>query len=127
MKIYPFRGIRFGETSTAPGELAAPPYDQINDVERDRLQALDPFHFSHLSRPVAAAGSTAAEHAAELHAEWLANRVLLRDPEPSFYPYEVRLAGGGTRLGLCALVGLEPASSTVIRRHEKTVPKGTFP
>lgn len=123
MRIYPFRGIRFGRTHSAPGDLAAPPYDQINDAERDRLQALDPFHFAHLSRPLAGAGGGPAQHAAGLHSDWLARGVLERDEEPSLYPYEIRLAGGGSRLGLCALIGLEPASSSVIRRHEETVPK----
>ncbi len=67
MRIYPFPGIRFAGTRSRPGDLAAPPYDQIDGAERDRLQALDPRHFSHLSRPLATDTRTPHESAAHLH------------------------------------------------------------
>ena len=123
MRVSPFHGIRFGDTGGEPGRLAAPPYDQIDDAERDRLQALDAHHFCHLSRPLADDAGSPAEHARRLHTEWLRGGALLTDPQPSLYPYEIRLAGGGSRLGLCALIGLEAADSSIIRRHEETVPK----
>ncbi|HEY6323032.1 MAG TPA: DUF1015 family protein, partial [Thermoanaerobaculia bacterium] len=87
MRLFAFEGLRYGAGAGDAGRLAAPPYDQIDDAARDRLQAASPYHFVHLTRPVAtgspvatAAPSGSAEatgagdpyrHAAELHRRWL--------------------------------------------------------
>lgn len=120
MRIYPFHGIRFSDVEQA-GELAGPPYDQIDNKLQEQLHRR-PRHFAHLSRP---AGPTDEAHraAAELHRNWLENHVLEQEPEPSLYPYDILLPTGNRRLGICALVGIEAADSILIRPHEATMAK----
>ncbi len=123
MRFFAFEGIRYAGSGSEAGELAAPPFDQIDKATRERLQSLDPRQFAHLSRPVGSGDRTPAEHAADLHGAWLADGAVARDGRPSIYPYEIRLAGGGSRLGVCGLVGLEEREAGVIRPHEQTVTK----
>lgn len=121
MRIQAFRGVRYADAAGA-GALAAPPYDQIDDRLRDSFHRT-PHHFVHLSRPVAADGSDAAAHAAALHDAWLADGTLREDSEPTLYANEIILPGGDRRLGLIALLGIEPPESPVIRPHEETLSK----
>lgn len=121
MRLFAFEGLHYTPRAGDAGELAAQPYDQINDALRDRYHALSPFQFVHLTRPVAEQGSDPYNSAKALHDEWLEERVIAREPKPALYPYVIELAGGGRRLGVCGLVGLEDAK--VIRPHEQTLDK----
>jgi uncharacterized protein (DUF1015 family) len=121
MRLFAFEGLRYTDRAGDAGALAAPPYDQINDKSRDRFHAESPHQFVHLSVPVAADGGDPYRHAADLHARWLADGILAREPKPALYPYAIELEGGGRRLGVQALVGLEDAAH--IRPHEQTLDK----
>lgn len=124
MRLFAFEGIHYtpkaGHAGDA-GPLAAPPYDQINEAARDRFHAQDPHQFVHLTRPLAPEGGDPYRFAAALHHKWLEEGVLARDGRPALYPYVIELAGGGRRLGVLGLAGLEDA--TVIRPHEQTLDK----
>lgn len=131
MRLFAFEGLRYGTRAGDAGRLAAPPYDQIDDAARDRFQAAAPYHFVHLTRPVANGAGDPYRHAAELHGAWVRDGFVARDEGPSLYPYVVELAGGGgpgapagtagRRLGVMALVGYGPAAE--IRPHEQTLDK----
>jgi uncharacterized protein (DUF1015 family) len=127
MRLFAFEGLRYGARAGDADRLAAPPYDQIDDAARDRFQAASPYQFVHLTRPVAAGAGDPYRHAAELHGSWVRDGIVVRDEQPSLYPYVVELAGGGPggsggrRLGVMALVGYAPASE--IRPHEQTLDK----
>jgi len=124
MRVFAFQGLRYVPSPKADaGAQVAPPYDQIGDALRDKLHASSPVHFSHLIRPVPGPGGDPYQEAARLHRDWLAKGVIRLDEEPSLYPYAIRLAGGGERLGLTALVGLEEPQSGIIRAHEQTLDK----
>src|SRR5258706_2382938 len=124
MRLYAFEGMHFTpgavETGDA-GNLAAPPYDQINDALRDRFPAQSPHPFAHLSKPVAPEGGDPYRFAAALHHKWLREGIIARDPRPAIYPYVIELAGGGERLVLLGLVRYEDPS--FIRPHEQTLDK----
>lgn len=120
MRIFAFQGLRY--RSPRAGELAAPPYDQIDDATRNRLHR-EPHHFARLTRPVAEAGLGAHENAARLHRQWLDEGLVTRDDPARLYAVTIDLPDGSRRLGLCALVGLEEPGSGRIRPHEKTVDK----
>ncbi len=122
MKIHAFPGLRYTGAAGEPSDLAAPPFDQIDDRLRDRLHGTAN-HFTHLTKSVPRGGRSAAESAAELHARWLAEGRIAHDDGPSVYPYEIELADGGKRLGLCALIGIAPPGSDVVRPHEHTITK----
>jgi uncharacterized protein (DUF1015 family) len=122
MRLYAFEGIHYtppaGEDA---GNLAAPPYDQINDALRDRYHAQSPHQFVHLSKPVAPEGGDPYRFAAALHHKWLREGIVARDGRPAIYPYVIELAGGGERLGVLGLVRYEDPA--VIRPHEQTLDK----
>jgi hypothetical protein len=122
MRLYPFRGIRYGEGLADRGSLAAPPYDQIDDALAADLRET-PHQFAWLTRPIASDRGDPYETARRTHEEWLATGTLQKEQRPALYPYEILLPNGGRQLGLTALVGLEDPSSQIIRPHEQTVDK----
>jgi uncharacterized protein (DUF1015 family) len=122
MKILAFQGTRYSKKNGEPGQFAAPPYDQIDDDLRDRLQR-NPFNFAHLLRPGSRAELSPFEHAASLHQEWQATGTVENDQALCLYPCEIELASGGRRLGLTALVKIEEPEQGIIRPHEQTVDK----
>lgn len=121
MRLFAFEGIRYTPKAGDGGELAAPPYDQINDALRDRFHGQSPHQFVHLSKPVAPEGGDPYRFAAALHHRWMEEGFIAREGKPALYPYVIELAGGGRRLGVLGLVGLEDAK--VIRPHEQTLDK----
>ena len=123
MRIYGFQGFRYSAAAGDAGRLAAPPFDQIDDGLRDRLQASASHHFTHLTRPLPGDGGNPYEYAADLHRAWRETGAVSRDERPSLYPYAIDSADGDRRLGLCALVGVEDPSSNVIRPHESSLDK----
>jgi uncharacterized protein (DUF1015 family) len=121
MRLYAFEGLHYAPRAGDAGDLAAPPYDQINDPARDRFHAQSPHQFVHLTRPVAPEGGDPYRFAAALHHRWLKEGIVERDPRPAIYPYVIELATGGERLGLLGLVRYEDPA--VIRPHEQTLEK----
>ncbi|MEM9293099.1 MAG: DUF1015 domain-containing protein [Acidobacteriota bacterium] len=128
MKIYAFEGFRFTSQVGEAGEQGAPPFDQINEQRAQEFHARSPHHFAHLTRPApenAERGITGStyQRAASTHQQWLASGAVVRDGKPALYPYIIEVADGTRRIGVCALVGVEPEGSTVIRPHEHTLDK----
>ncbi len=123
MRVFAFEGQRYNGTAGEAGAQVAPPYDQINAALRDRLHAQSQHHFARLITPLAGAAGNPYQEAAKLHRQWAADGTLVTDKSPALYPYEIRLAGGGSRLGLTALVGIEDPATGVIRAHEQTLDK----
>jgi len=124
MRIYAFEGLTYGPgTAAERGRLAAPPYDQIDARRAEQLHAVDPHHFTWLTRPTAGALGDRYREAHRLHGEWLSEAFVRRAEAPSLYPYSIDLPDGGRRLGLTAMVGLEEPGSGVIRPHEETLAK----
>ncbi len=122
MRIFAFRGYRYADGLTDCGTRAAPPYDQIDDIFAAHLRE-DPYQFAWLTRPIASDYGDPYESACNTHEAWLQTGNIQRERSKALYPYEVLLPGGGRRLGLTALVGLEDPNEEVIRPHEATVAK----
>lgn len=123
MRLYAFQGLRYDRAAEEIDRLAAPPYDQIDDRLRDQLHAVSEHQFTHLTRPQPGEAGDPYREASRLHGAWLSGGVVLREERPALYPYSIELAGGGRRLGVCGLAGLEDPASGVIRPHEETLAK----
>lgn len=122
----PFRGLRY-DLATLGADLsavAAPPYDVIDDSERNDLAALDPHNSVRLILPT---GDAPYAQAADDLAAWRAAGVLRLDDAPAFYGYTMTATGADgtqrrTRGVLGALKVGDPADVGVLP-HERTLPK----
>ena len=117
--VKPIRAVRYDEAVAGPLErLVAPPYDVIDDAQREELQSRSPLNVVHLTLPDDEAD------AGRLWREWLSDGVLVRDDEPAFWALEQQYVGPDgverTRWGLVAALKVEPYESRVVLPHERT-------
>jgi hypothetical protein len=117
--VKPIRAVRYDESVAGPLEqLVAPPYDVIDDAQREELMARSPFNVVHLTLPEAEAD------AGRLWREWLSDGVLVRDQDPSFWALEQQYVGPDgverTRRGLVAALRVEPYENRIVLPHERT-------
>jgi uncharacterized protein (DUF1015 family) len=117
--VKPIRAVRYDESVAGPlAQLVAPPYDVIDEAQREELQARSPLNVVHLTLPDDEAD------AARLWREWLSDGVLVRDEEPVFWALEQRYVGPDgierTRRGLVAALRVEPYEKRVVLPHERT-------
>ena len=128
--VRPLRGIRFNPDVVHLGAVLAPPYDVIDDAQREDLYGRDLRNIVRIDfgqelpgdRPDASDRYTrAADH---LQA-WLSLGVLIQDTAPSFYVSEHRFVGpdGSTqaRRGLIARVRATAWERSDLRPHEHTL------
>jgi len=129
-ELVPFRGIRFAASrGRALGQLLAPPYDLISQLQRDDLLQRSQHNMVHLVLGEDRIGDSAADNkytrAGDLWRAWQAEGVLRADSGPSLYPLEQTFwAPDGrqlTRRGFVACVRLHEFSEGVIVPHEKTL------
>src|SRR5580700_8896548 len=89
--LEPFRGIRYAEGRVSGlAEVTSPPYDGTAAENETRLMARDPHNVVRLilpRHPAGQPGSPYQDAAADL-AAWLADGILVPDPEPALYVYE---------------------------------------
>lgn len=106
-------------------DLICPPYDVIDESERERLYARSPQNFVRIEFPKDGADDKYARAAREL-GEWIRGRVLRRDERESFYLHEHEFEVAGRRLvrrGILGALRLYPQSDGVVLPHELTFPK----
>ena len=107
-----FHAIRYAAGDLAP--LLAPPYDVISDAELERYRARSDRNVVHVTRPGAG-----YDGASRLFERWLAEGVLVEEPEPVMFVHEVRFEDR-VRQDLLAAVRLQPYEDRVILPHERT-------
>jgi uncharacterized protein (DUF1015 family) len=117
--VKPFRAVRYDQDVAGPlDRLVAPPYDVIDEAQREQLQARSPFNVVHLTLP------DDEEDAARLWHEWLSDGALVRDADPSFWALEQEYVGPDgverTRRGIVASLRPEPYEHRVVLPHERT-------
>jgi uncharacterized protein (DUF1015 family) len=117
--VKPFRAVRYDEDVAGPLErLVAPPYDVIDDAQRDELMERSPLNVVHLTLP------ESENDAARLWREWLSDGVLVREADPAFWALEQDYVGPDgvprTRRGLVASLHPEPYENRVVLPHERT-------
>jgi len=130
-EIRPFRALRFDATTIADQALVvAPPYDVIDEVQRQRLLARHPANVVRLDLPGEESGDEADDRyrrAARTLATWRSDGTLHKDPHPSIYVYEqvYRVPGSDvwrTQRGFFARLRLEPFGPDAgVLPHERTL------
>ena len=122
-QIAPFRGLRFSQAAGPPEEVISPAWDVVTPQEQAHYLALHRHNFIHLIAPCQEEGGL--ETAASTFKQWQEDGVLVRDPEPAVYLYQIffRLVKSGpvlTRTGLICLMELTDYQAGEVRPHEQT-------
>jgi uncharacterized protein (DUF1015 family) len=122
----PFRGLRYETANAGPlsGQIC-PPYDVIDEKERERLYARSPYNFVRVEFPKDGAKDRYARAAEDLHG-WIRQEVLRRDGHDSFYLHDHEFEVAGRRFmrrGIFGALRLYPQSAGIVLPHELTFPK----
>ena len=126
-RFEPFPGVLYDIERFDLGEVTAPPYDVIDDAERELLGARSPWNVVHIDLPAEADGRDRYENACYLLHHWLDVEVLRTDDEPAFYVYRMGYHDeAGHALQTAGVIGAlelsEPGTKGVFP-HEQTTPK----
>ena len=130
--IRPFQGLRYSVEAGPLGNLTAPPYDVLDDVERASYGARSPHNIVHLTLPESREDDRSKyvkyARSAALLAEWRRDGTFLLEPKPAIYRYEQRFTlphfpEGLVRTSIIALLKTEPYEKGIVLPHEQTFPK----
>jgi uncharacterized protein (DUF1015 family) len=123
----PFRALRYDSSIAGPlSSLVCPPYDVIDEKERERLYARSPFNFVRIEFPTESSGDDKYARAAADLSDWRRREVLRRDGRDSFYLHEHTFEVAGrslVRRGIFGALRLYPQTEGVVLPHELTFPK----
>jgi uncharacterized protein (DUF1015 family) len=124
--IRPFTGLR--PAAGRAHDVIAPPYDVLNSDEARTRAAGKPWSFLHISKAEIDLPPGTDPYDATVYAKarqnfdrMLAERVLVRDAQPTYYLYRL-VMGNHTQIGLVAAASVPAYESGRIRRHEFTRP-----
>lgn len=126
--IEPFRGLRYNpDRISFISRVVAPPYDVIDDDQREELLERDPRNVVRVildEPPEGGREQAQFEQAAQTLARWQENQVLIRDSEPSIYICEQEFNGEHgrvRRVGFIARLLLEDLGENHVFPHEQTM------
>ncbi|MES9849385.1 MAG: DUF1015 domain-containing protein, partial [Candidatus Thiodiazotropha sp.] len=124
--IRAFPGLRPAEGRAA--DVAAPPYDVMNEAEAREMAHGRPWSFLHISRPEIDLPQGTDPYAPEVYAKAAENLkemeregILIRDKQPCFYVYRLTM-GEHQQTGLVAAASVEAYDHDRIKKHEFTRP-----
>ncbi len=124
-EVKPLQALHYNLAKThGLQRVIAPPYDVIDERQREELEAQSPHNVVRIDLP--RGGGDPYERAAELFECWQRERVIVRDSEPAVWPLKQDYTGPDgvrrTRTGLLARVRVEQYGPGTIRPHERTHP-----
>ncbi|MCU7904237.1 MAG: DUF1015 family protein [Candidatus Thiodiazotropha sp. (ex Epidulcina cf. delphinae)] len=124
--IRAFPGLRPAEGRAA--DVAAPPYDVMNEAEAREMAQGRPWSFLHISRPEIDLPEGADPYAPQVYAKAAENLhkmqqdgILVRDAKPCYYVYRLTM-GSHTQTGLVAAASVDAYDNNRIKKHEFTRP-----
>jgi uncharacterized protein (DUF1015 family) len=124
--IRPFAGLR--PVPEHAGDVVAPPYDVLNSDEARQRAAGKPWSFLHISKAeidlvegIDPYDPAVYAKAAENMQKMIAENILMRDPAPRYYVYQLTM-GEHVQTGLVAAASVKHYDSNRIRKHEFTRP-----
>ncbi len=127
--IQPFRAVRYATNPAARdiSALLAPPYDILDQADKDRLLHGDPRNFVKIDLPhippKSAGPPECYEQAARQLSAWLADGTMVRDQAPALYVYHQSYTSGGERYVrkmFFARLRIEPFGTGSVFPHERT-------
>ncbi|MGH7722007.1 MAG: DUF1015 family protein [Candidatus Dormibacteria bacterium] len=128
--VRPLRGIRYNPGVVHLGGVLAPPYDVIDDGQREALYSRDLRNIVRVDFGQDLPGDRSGRsdrytRAAEHLEAWLSLGVLQREARPAFYVTEHRFVApdgsAAVRRGLIARVRAAPWAESDLRPHERTL------
>jgi uncharacterized protein (DUF1015 family) len=124
-RFEPFAGLRYDTRKVDLSAVIAPPYDVIDEPERERLARQHSANAVRveLPQPDHRAGLDRYQNAAVLLREWMEAGTLVADPGPRCYAYRMTTPEGRTTTGVIGALGVDPASAAEVLPHEQTLPK----
>jgi uncharacterized protein (DUF1015 family) len=124
-RFEPFAGVRYDTERVVLDDVVAPPYDVIDDDQRESLGAHSPWNVVHVDLARPGEQGDRYRTARCLFDEWLAAGVLTVDPEPGFYVYKMGFHDDAGNLrqtsGVIGALGLVPPGEGGILPHEQTM------
>ncbi|HTZ99780.1 MAG TPA: DUF1015 domain-containing protein [Candidatus Aquilonibacter sp.] len=129
-EIQPFRAYRYDTNRVALANVLTQPYDKITPAMQERYYAASPYNLIAIEKgrvlPSDSADNNVYTRAAKTVDQWIAEKILLRDPAPALYVYAQDFAVPGThsrreRIGFIALTRVEDYDAHVVFRHERTL------
>jgi uncharacterized protein (DUF1015 family) len=124
--IRPFRALRPPPEYAA--DVAAPPYDVLSSAEARQRAAGRPHSFLHISKPEIDLPEGTDPYGEAVYARGAANLnrlvaagVLVRDPDPGYYAYQLS-TNGHQQTGLACVSSVAAYRANRIRKHELTRP-----
>jgi uncharacterized protein (DUF1015 family) len=123
-EVRAFRALHYNQAAVSSlGDVVAPPYDVIDEEQRQRLVERSPFNVVEIDLPVG--GEDRYARAAENLEAWTLQGVLSADREPAIWAlsqdYKAPDGAWLTRRGFLCAVRLAPYGEG-IRPHERTQP-----
>jgi len=129
-EIFPFAAYRYDASRVKLEDALTQPYDKITPAMQERYYGLHPDNLIAVEKGRSLPGDSARENvytrAARALEDWIARRVLLREPAPAVYVYAQEFAAPGTgqrlsRRGLIALGRVYDYADGVVLPHEQTL------
>jgi uncharacterized protein (DUF1015 family) len=122
--IKAFCGTKFSKSAGDLNTLVSPPYDIVNDKEREELAQKNDKNIIKLELPKG--GDDRYKEAGELLSVWKSDGTLIKDSDPAYYVYEMAFTANGVKnslKGFVGLVKLQEFSDGVVLPHEETLSK----
>jgi uncharacterized protein (DUF1015 family) len=126
-RFEPFAGVRYDPSVVDLQDVVAPPYDVIGPERLAELEARSPYNVVHVDLSHDDEGRDRYAAAGCRFDEWLAEGVLLTDPEPAFYAYRMGYHDPVGRphqtVGVMGAVELSAPGEGDVLPHERTLGK----
>lgn len=124
-ELEPLRALHYDLARTGGlQDVVAPPYDVIDERQREELEARSPYNVVHIDLP--RGNGDPYEHAASELSAWRGEGVIVADDRPALWPLAQEYTGPDgerrTRRGFLARVRVTEYGAGRIRPHERTHP-----
>ncbi len=130
MQIEPFKAFRFNAKVVGDvGDCIAPPYDVIDDAQREQLYAKSEHNLVRITKGKTTAADNDRNNpytrAADYLSRWIKEGVLKQDPAEAIYTYvqDFELAGARYRRHSFIALGKLEEFGTIVKPHEQVFPK----